>query len=158
MKEEITNKMWGIFDEGSSRIALGKALRVNNSCPLIDVMREVMFGDGFFTGQGSRLPLEICEAALRATMSGEQEISCERALEAIRKLSPQKFGPDLREIAPIAQAEGLPLYVAATTQDTQAEGYLTVVRFIHLPRDVLLLTIGQGQPFTVTSAVWFPDL
>jgi hypothetical protein len=151
-----------LIDTVLSHAALARALHINDACPnLIDELQAVQTTpDAVSSGLVAHQPIELCEAAFQASMAGAGVISCEAAA-ALRNLrAPRRRGPDIRELAPGAQAENLPLFVfeGLTSFNQRSESYSTVVRFIHLPRDALMLSarrISGGAK--IVAAVWMPD-
>ena len=149
----------GLIDLSLSRIALARSLHLSNACPqLVDQLQEVLLGPGVLAGWAARQPLELCEAAYQASMAGAGEISCDAALEALRRSRILRYGPNISELAPAAEAQGLPLFTLTTSFVPRSETYFGFVRFIHLPRDVLVLGARRiSGAATVISAVWTPD-
>lgn len=150
------------IDTVLSRIALARALHISDACPnLVNELEDVQVTpDAVSSGLVAYQPLELCEAAFEAARAGEGVISCDAAAAALRNIrTPRRRGPDLRELAPVAQAEQLPLFVfeGLTSFNQRSESYSTVVRFIHLPRDALLLTARRVSGVAkIVAAVWMP--
>jgi hypothetical protein len=160
-KDRQLAKIPAAIDQVSSRAALYRALRVDNSCPLPTALERILFLGGLSSGRVG-LPVEFCEAAMRAAVSGAKENSCEmalKALEAVEQQPLEQHGPDLQDVIPEAEKLGVPLYLVSVRPDPASEGYRAVARFIHLPRDVLILTVRRVQgEAKVIDAFWSPDL
>jgi hypothetical protein len=156
---EGKNVKTDLIDRTLSRIALSRALHISNACPeLIDQIQDALLGPDPIQAWAARTPLELCEAAYQASLAGSGEISCSEAAEALQQAKILPYGPDIRELAPAAQAQGLPLFLLTTSFNARSESYYGFVRFIHLPRDVLMLTarrISGGAK--IVGAVWSPD-
>jgi hypothetical protein len=148
-----------LIDSTLSRIALTRALHVSNACPeLVDQLLNTLLGPGIMSGWAAHQPIELCEAAYQATLAGSGQISCAAAIEALQRARILRYGPDIREIAPAAQAQGLPLFLLSTSFNPRSESYYGFVRFIHLPRDILVLTARRiSGAAKIVGAVWSPD-
>lgn len=61
-------------------------------------------------------------------------------------------------MAEVARQQDLPLFVLTTVFDRTSENYVSFVRFIHLPHDILVLTARSesGAPRLIQAA-WVPD-
>ena len=148
-----------LVDTGLSLIALRRALHVNDKCPeLIDQIRNTLFGQEMLPGWAAHQPIELCEAAYQAALAGSGEISCDAAADALRRAKILRYGPDIRALMPAAQAQNLPLFLIGTSFNPRSENYYGFVRFIHLPRDILILTARRTSSGPkIVGAVWSPD-
>jgi hypothetical protein len=146
------------IDRGLANAALWRAVHGVGACPLFDKIAYSMLGSGFLDGSGARQPLELCELAFQVAKSGKAGLSCDEAMAAVGSAAPVQAGPGFQRLAEAAAAQGLPSYLMTTAYAAQSESYVAFVRFIHLPREVLLLTArrinGEGK---IIGVVWAPD-
>jgi hypothetical protein len=148
-----------VIDKRLAIAAYLRALRLYGSCSeLYDALAPLFWGPGFTRGWAARQPLEICELAFERARAGRTDIPCEEAIKRVQEARPVQVGPDLAEVAQTVLPQGLPLYLVTTSFDPSSESYVAFVRFVHLPRDVLMLTARQinGVP-KITGAIWVPD-
>jgi hypothetical protein len=149
------------MDTALSRIALTRALHVSDACPnLLNGLDDIQTNPAAISeGWAAYQPIELCEAAFQASQAGSGTISCEAAAAALRNMKIRRYGPDVRDLAPEAQAQGLPLFAFENSLafDARAESYSVFVRFIHLPGNSLMLTARRISGLAkIIGAIWFP--
>jgi hypothetical protein len=148
-----------LIDIQLARFALARALHVSKGiCPgLYDRLQRSMFGPGFINGWGARQPTELCELAFRIAQAGQSDIPCDLAIEAAENARPVEVGANLQQLAKVVEGKE-PLYLITTSFDPRSEGYVAFVRFIHLPRSILMLTAHRiGGVAKITGKIWVSD-
>ena len=147
------------LDEALAEIALARALHVNGSCPqLYRTLFPFLLGEAFVEGRGAHHPLALCEMATQLHETGSNGISCTVAVDAAKKAiaGAATRGPGLKALAD--QSKPTPPFAYTVWPATASATYFAVVRFIHLPTDVLALRaeMVQGRP-KITSFLWLPN-
>jgi hypothetical protein len=148
-----------LLDHELSRIALQRALHLSDACPeLVDRLQDTLLNPGFLAGLATHNPTELCEAAYQASKAGSGEISCDAATDALLRSRILRQGPSISDLAPEAARRGLPIFILSIAFVAETESYFGFVRFIHLPRDILVLGARRisGAP-RIISAMWAPD-
>ena len=139
--------------------ALARNLHVDGACPeLYATLNRYELGEGFLNGAGAQTPLALCELAAAVRQKGDAPIPCNDAVAVAKKAVSENTprGPGLRELAD--QVKPLKPYAYVVTLVPEAETYFALARFIHLPRELLLVgaQMRDGVP-RVTSTVWLPS-
>jgi len=159
--QQRQNLRGSLIEAGLAAVTLRRALRIKEACPVVEEkVTRVMLGPGFSKGWGARQPKEMCELIAETATLGKDAISCDDATKRLedypRNVLP--VGPDNQEMTRIAQAQDLPPFVTTAAFDPSSESYIAFVRFIHLPRDILMLTARRvNDAAKIVGAVWVPD-
>jgi len=154
----LSTLQYELIDERLAELALAEALHVNTSCPkLLHTLFASIVGQAFVDGRGAHQPLAVCELATKLRNTSDP-ISCDEAValaqKAVDEASPR--GPGLRiledRIAPT------PPFTYKIRKAATAETYYAFGRFIHLPRDLLLVR-AQRLPIgpRITAVIWAPN-
>lgn len=145
-------------DKGPAIATLSRAFRIVKECPaLYDKTMPNMVRAGFAQAFGARQPKEFCELVAK---SDQKQLSCDEVMQVLQSADPAPVGASIEEMAPIVKREtGLDSYILEASFDPLSKIAVAFVRFVHLPRDVLMLTAQQRPDGPkITGIVWVPDL
>ena len=146
-KDELTS----LIDQAPAIATLSRVYRINGSCPaLYEKLMPEMLLAGFVVGSGARQPKEYCE--LVAQSSGDKPMSCDEILQVLQQ-QPDPVGTDIRQL--VEKLGGVPPYIIEAVASSDV--YLAFVRFVHLPRDRLMLTVDRSDNPKITGFMWIPD-
>jgi hypothetical protein len=153
MLNEAKSELSRFVDEKLAMLTLSRALHIKGSCPEVYAkLMPDMLGSGFLKGWGARQPKEYCELAAK---SGKGELSCAEVVEVVQGSRPMEIGADIKVIL---RRFDVPPYILQASFDSLSESYVAFVRFVHLPRDVLMLTARKvAEGAKITGIVWVPD-
>ena len=139
--------------------ALARDLHVEGTCPELYVkLNKFALGNGFLDGGGAQTPLALCELAAAFRQKGDAPIPCRDAVDNAQKAITESMprGPGLRVLA--AEVKPLKPYAYVVTRVPESDRYFALARFVHLPRELLLVGAERnGDATKVTSTAWLPS-
>ncbi|OGQ82211.1 MAG: hypothetical protein A3F90_10245 [Deltaproteobacteria bacterium RIFCSPLOWO2_12_FULL_60_19] len=156
-QQQVSN-LRELIDHSLAALALERALHADGSCPkLYPILFEFFLGKGFVDGRGAHQPLAVCEIAAKIQQERDKGPKCDELITFAQNAiaGGSRRGPALSELIERAGVTGPSRYTV--TPGVTSGTYLAFARFIHLPREVLVVgAVRVNDQPKVTSFMWLP--